>query len=192
MGDEQFIRGNIPMTKSEIRAVSLSKLALREEDIFYDVGAGTGSVSVEAAFAVRRGHVYAVEQKEEGCRLIAQNREKFHVGNLSIRQGKAPEALEALPPPDRVFIGGSDGRLEEILDCVWNRNSRARVVLNVIALETLAKISEYVNQKGIEAEIVCIQVAKAERIGRYHMMKGQNPVYIVTLQGKTDESGERL
>ena len=91
MRDEWFIRGDIPMTKSEVRAVSISKLDLQKSSIVYDIGAGTGSVSVEAALQVTEGHVYAFEQKEEGCALIRANAEKAGVKNLTVVPGKAPE-----------------------------------------------------------------------------------------------------
>lgn len=107
MRDEWFIRGEIPMTKSEVRAVSVSKLELCRDNIVYDIGAGTGSVSVEAALKVPEGHVYAFEQKEEGCALIRANAEKAGVKNLTVVPGKAPESLYGYPAPDRVFLGGS-------------------------------------------------------------------------------------
>ena len=181
MQDECFIRGGVPMTKSEIRAVSLSKLELREGDIVYDVGAGTGSVSVEAALFAKKGHVYAIEKEAEGCCLIGQNKEKFQVGNLTVKQGEAPEAFQGLPAPDRVFVGGSGGRLEEILDYVRAQNPQLRAVSPTITLETVARIPEYAGREALEAEVVCVQVSKARQIGQYHMMAAQNPVYIATL-----------
>lgn len=187
MKDAAFIRGRIPMTKSEVRAVSLSKLELWEDSIVYDIGAGTGSVTVEAALAMRHGHVYAVEQKEEGCQLIRQNLEKFGVANATVVRGEAPDVLAGLPIPDRVFVGGSGGRLSEILNFVRRRNPKVRIVINVAALETLAAIENYINEQNVEAEIVSVQVAKAQKTGRYHLMQGQNPVYIITIE---PEGGE--
>lgn len=111
MRDEWFIRGDIPMTKSEVRAVSISKLDLQKSSIVYDIGAGTGSVSVEAALQVPEGHVYAFEQKEEGCALIRANAEKAGVKNLTVVPGKAPESLLGYPAPDQVFLGGSSGNM---------------------------------------------------------------------------------
>lgn len=186
MRDEKFIRGNIPMTKSEVRAVSLSKMELRRDDIVYDIGAGTGSVSVEAALAVMNGHVYAFEQKEEGCRLIRQNAEKFGVKNLTVIPGKVPDTLtmeteDRLPAPDCVFIGGTGGNMDEILNLLLRENPSLRIVLNVIALETLAQITEYVKRKQLDAEFVSVQVARGERLGRYHLMQSMNPVYVITI-----------
>lgn len=187
MNDDHFIRGSIPMTKSEVRAVSLSKLELKRDSILYDVGAGTGSVAIEAALYAEKGHVYAVEQKEEGCRLIRQNQEKFGVENLTVLEGGAPQMLEGLPAPDRVFVGGSGGKLADILNLAWKKNPRARIVINVIALETLAAVGEVLKSRGWEAEIVSVQVARAKKMGDYHLMQGQNPVYIITID--PDENG---
>ena len=108
--DEAFERGDVPMTKQEVRAAVLAKLAVRPEDILWDVGAGTGSVSVELALAAPRGRVYAVECRPEGCALIKANREKFRTRNLVLVEGLAPAALSDLPAPDAVFIGGRNGR----------------------------------------------------------------------------------
>ena len=109
--DEAFERGSVPMTKQEVRAAVLAKLAVRPEDILWDVGAGTGSVSVELALAAPRGRVYAVECDPEGCALIRANRQRFLARNLTLVEGLAPAALADLPAPDAVFIGGSKGSL---------------------------------------------------------------------------------
>lgn len=116
--EECFVRGQVPMTKSEVRAVIMSKLAVREDDVIYDIGAGTGSVSVELALAAGRGQVFAVECDPEGISLIRQNGEKFGCHNLTAVEGMAPEALTGLPAPDAVFIGGTKGRLDPILDAI--------------------------------------------------------------------------
>lgn len=181
MRDECFIRGKIPMTKSEVRAVSLSKLELKRDSVVYDIGAGTGSVSVEAALAAPEGHVYAFEQKEEGCELIRQNQEQFGIANLTIVPGKVPESIRDLPAPDRVFIGGTGGNLEEILDTIRELNPHAGIVLNAVSLETLAQVTEYVNRHRLPAEIVSLQVARAQLLGGYHLMQGMNPVYVITM-----------
>lgn len=190
MEDKHFIRGKIPMTKSEVRAVSLSKLGLSRDSVVYDIGAGTGSVAVEAALYACQGHVYAVEQKREGCELIRQNQEKFGAKNLTVIEGHAPEALKGLPAPDRVFVGGSGGELSRILDLVWEKNPQARVVANAIALETLTAAWEYLKHRGLEAEVVSIQVSKARKTGDYHLMIAQNPVYIITVGPKAGCGGE--
>ncbi len=187
MKDEAFIRGAIPMTKSEVRAVSVSRLELKPENILYDVGAGTGSVSVEAALLIPRGRVYAFEQKEEGCSLIQANAQRHGVKNITVVQGKAPDTWEGLPAPDCIFIGGSGGKMTEVLERAFALNPSVRVVVNVIALESLHQIMEYCRAKEVEPEVSCIQVSRACVRGRYHMMEGQNPVYVISFGGLQKE-----
>ena len=192
MRDEWFIRGEIPMTKSEVRAVSVSKLELCRDNIVYDIGAGTGSVSVEAALKVPEGHVYAFEQKEEGCALIRANAEKAGVKNLTVVPGKAPESLAGYPAPDRVFLGGSSGNMEEILDLVTELNPAVQLVINVIALESLSQAMEWFRKKGWEPEVVCMQVSRAAKRGPYHMMQAQNPIYVLTAQGQQTQQSQNV
>ena len=192
MRDEWFIRGEIPMTKSEVRAVSVSKLELCRDNIVYDIGAGTGSVSVEAALKVPEGHVYAFEQKEEGCALIRANAEKAGVKNLTVVPGKAPESLYGYPAPDRVFLGGSSGNMEEILDLVPELNPAVQLVINVIALESLSQAMEWFRKKGWEPEVVCMQVSRAAKRGPYHMMQAQNPIYVLTAQGQQTHQSQNV
>lgn len=192
MRDEWFIRGEIPMTKSEVRAVSVSKLELCRDNIVYDIGAGTGSVSVEAALKVPEGHVYAFEQKEEGCALIRANAEKAGVKNLTVVPGKAPESLYGYPAPDRVFLGGSSGNMEEILDLVTELNPAVQLVINVIALESLSQAMEWFRKKGWEPEVVCMQVSRAAKRGPYHMMQAQNPIYVLTAQGQQTHQSQNV
>ena len=192
MRDEWFIRGEIPMTKSEVRAVSVSKLELCRDNIVYDIGAGTGSVSVEAALKVPEGHVYAFEQKEEGCALIRANAEKAGVKNLTVVPGKAPESLYGYPAPDRVFLGGSSGNMEKILDLVTELNPAVQLVINVIALESLSQAMEWFRKKGWEPEVVCMQVSRAAKRGPYHMMQAQNPIYVLTAQGQQTHQSQNV
>lgn len=183
MRDDLFIRGDVPMTKSEVRAVALSKLELSEESVLFDIGAGTGSVAVEAALMARRGHVYAIEKKAGAQELILKNREKFGAETLTLVRGSAPEALKTLPVPTHAFIGGGTAQLEEILEILFEKNPRVRVVINVIALESLNRVTSVINAKGLEAEIVSVMVARAQNYGGLHQMKGENPVYVISLGG---------
>ena len=180
------------MTKSEVRAVSVSRLELQTNSIVYDIGAGTGSVSVEAALKVPEGHVYAFEQKEEGCALIRANAEKAGVKNLTVVPGKAPESLYGYPAPDRVFLGGSSGNMEEILDLVTELNPAVQLVINVIALESLSQAMEWFRKKGWEPEVVCMQVSRAAKRGPYHMMQAQNPIYVLTAQGQQTHQSQNV
>ena len=181
--DEEFIRGKAPMTKEEVRTVSLSKLHLTEDSICYDVGAGTGSLSIEMALRAHQGKVWAIEKKEEAVELIRQNKVKFAADNLEIVEGLAPEALTDLPAPTHAFIGGSSGNLKEIVKLLIEKNPQVRMVINCITLETVSEALETAKEFGFEEnEIVQLSAARSKAIGRYHMMMGENPIYIITLQ----------
>ncbi len=182
--DDDFIRGKIPMTKEEVRSVVISKMKICRDDIIYDVGAGTGSVSVEAALSAYEGHVYAVERESEGIELIKQNAEKHRAFNLTAVLGTAPEMLTDLPKPNVVFIGGSGGNMEEILDLVFEKNPKARIVITAVSLETLSEITELFKKFNIQNdEIVQISVSRAKLMGRYHLLMGQNPIFILSGNG---------
>lgn len=181
--DEAFLRDKVPMTKAEVRSISLSKLKLCRNSVIYDIGAGTGSVSVECARLAADGCVYAIEKKPETCALIERNKYKMAVSNLKVVQGEAPEVCGNLPAPTHAFIGGSSGKLEEILKTLWEKNPRVRVVVNAISLETMAEASRLIKKYEFsEKEILQVSTAKSKEIGNYQMMMGQNPVYIITLQ----------
>ena len=179
--DEAFDRGEAPMTKSEVRAVSLSKLALTPEAVVYDVGAGSGSVAVECARMLPGGQVYAIEKKPEAAALTQRNAQKFGLNNLRVVEGAAPEALTALPAPTHAFIGGSSGSMREIIEVLLDKNPRVRLVVNAVTLETLSELTEIAKAFAL-SDIVEISAAKPRKLGRYQLMTGQNPVYIFTLQ----------
>lgn len=179
--DTAFVRGNIPMTKSEVRAVALSKLRLMSDDTVFDIGAGTGSVAVEAALSLDTGRVYAIEQKAEGCRLITENAAKLGAFNLTCIEGQAPDALRELPAPDAAFIGGSGGRLREIAALLLEKNPRMRLAVAAVTLETIAEAVSLFNELNLpETEAVQVAVSRAEPLGRYHIMAALNPVYIIS------------
>ena len=178
--DEAFERRDVPMTKQEVRAAVLAKLAVRPEDILWDVGAGTGSVSVELALAAPRGRVYAVECRPEGCALIKANREKFRTRNLVLVEGLAPAALSDLPAPDAVFIGGSKGSLAAIVDAALDKNPDARICVSAIALETLSAAVAALTAKGRTVQVSQIAVSRAKAMGGLHLMMAQNPIYLIT------------
>ena len=191
--DEEFIRGNVPMTKAEVRAVSLAQMELTEDAVVYDVGAGTGSVSVEAARSGDRIRVYAIEKKPEAVRLLEQNRRKFRTDGIRIIEGEAPESLRELEPPTHVFIGGSSGNLHEILSVVLDKNPSARIVVNAISLETVSETMAAIDEGLLkDVQITQIMASRSRVLGRYHMMTGQNPVYIISAGGKMrdDIAGE--
>lgn len=181
--DDALVRGNVPMTKEEVRSVIIAKLGLKRHALVYDIGAGTGSVSVECARLADCGAVYAIERNPAACSLIEANREKFAVPNLHVIEGSAPEALRDLPAPTHVFIGGSGGTLRESLLLLRRRNPFVRIVISCITLETLSEVTAFLREERIQgADICCVTVARAREAGAYHLMSGQNPVYIVTWQ----------
>jgi precorrin-6Y C5,15-methyltransferase (decarboxylating) len=182
--DEEFLRAKVPMTKEEVRSVSLSKLGLAEDAVIYDVGAGTGSVSIEMALRAVDGRVYAVEKKPEAVELLRKNKKKFGTDNLKILEGPAPEILADLPAPTHAFIGGSSGNLMEILEVILKKNPKARIVINAIALETVAEAMRCIRTLPVtDVDIVTLAAGKSKEVGSYHMMMGQNPVYIFSFTG---------
>lgn len=185
--DEAFLRGNVPMTKQEVRAAALAKLAIRPGDTVWDVGAGTGSVCVEMALAARRGRVYAVERQPEACGLIRQNRERFGAWNLTVVPGRAPEALAGLPAPDAVFVGGSGGELADILTAAIERNPAARICVSAVTLETLAAATAALTAAGREAEVCQIAVSHTRAAGRYHLLTAANPVFLICAKAPAGE-----
>lgn len=187
--DEEFLRDQVPMTKEEVRSISLSKLRLTKDARIYDVGAGTGSVSVEMALQAVDGKVWAIEKKEEAAELIEKNKIKFRADNLEIIRGLAPEACEALPAPTHAFIGGSSGNLKTILEQLLNKNPAIRVVINCITLETVSEAMECIRTLPVtDVDIAQVNVAKGKKAGPYHLMMGQNPVYVISFTGA--ENGE--
>ena len=177
------------MTKSEVRAVSVSKLRLTENAVVWDVGAGTGSVSVEAALLCPAGHVYAVECREDAAALIGRNARKFALRNLSVVRGMAPEALAELPAPTHVFIGGSSGNLRSIVEAALEKNPGVRIVVNAIALESVGEIAATMDALDFgNGEIVQLSLARSRRVGRYNMMIGLNPIWIAAMQRGSAEN----
>lgn len=188
--DEAFIRGKVPMTKCEVRAICLSKLQLFPEAIVYDIGAGTGSVSIEMAMQVSKGKVYALERNETAIKLIEANKRQFNIENIEIRNINCPDGLEDLPAPDAVFIGGSGGKLGAILKQILFKNPRARFVITAITLETLVEALEYFKTYSLmDEEIIQVSVASSKKVGSYHMMTGQNPIFILSGQGGSRDYG---
>lgn len=181
--DTVFIRDKVPMTKAEIREISICKLALTERAIVYDIGSGTGSIAMEMAGLSSTIRVYAVEQKEEAAALIEKNRAQLHLGNVQVVKGKAPGVLEDLPAATHAFLGGSGGQLKEILDCLYRKNPQMNVVLNAISLETIAQLKEILTQFPItREELVQVQVNRMHPVASYHLMQAENPVWICSFQ----------
>ncbi len=180
IGDGAFLKGKIPMTKEEIRTLSLSKLRLTEDAIVYDVGAGTGSTSVEAAQLCVKGRVYAIEKRKEAVELICRNRQHFQVENLEVVEGAAPRCLDGLPAPTHAFIGGSGGKLPEIVEKIRQKNPSVKIVINAVTLETISEIEGLKRKLPDlpEMEIIQVSVARSSKMGAYHLMEAENPVMI--------------
>lgn len=177
--DSLFIRGEVPMTKREVRAAVLAKLSPGPGDIVWDVGAGTGSVSIELALAASWGHTYAVECNEEACDLILRNREELGAWNLKLIRGTAPGALDDLETPDVVFIGGTKGSMEEVVHLVLDRNPEARICMTAICVETLYQAVQVLLDCGISPEVTQIGVSRSKAAGALHLLVANNPVFLI-------------
>ena len=188
--DAVFLREEtVPMTKSEVRAVALSKLQLTENAVCWDVGAGTGSVAIEMALQAKYGWVYAIERRDTALRLLEENRKALSAENLTVVPGLAPEVCEALPAPTHVFIGGSSGNLRGILDLILRKNPHARIVATAISLESIGELTDCMKAFPFsETEVVSMSVARDRKAGAYHLMTGQNPIYIFTMHSGGDRA----
>lgn len=179
--DAELMRADVPMTKEEVRWVSVSKLAVRPRDTVWDVGAGTGAVTLELARKASDGVVYAVERDPEAIALIGENRRKLGGYNVTVVEGSAPDALDSLPAPDCVFVGGSGGKLRRILEIARQKNPAVRAVVNAIALETLQAAQTALHELGYaDIEVVQLAAARGRAVGPYTMMTAQNPVFILS------------
>ncbi|MBS4913673.1 MAG: precorrin-6Y C5,15-methyltransferase (decarboxylating) subunit CbiT [Veillonella sp.] len=179
--DEEFIRGDVPMTKREIRMAVLNEAHIQEDSIVLDVGAGTGSLSIEAALGAPKGHVYAIERFDKGIDLIEQNKAKFNTPNLTAIKAKAPEGMDTLPALDAVIIGGSAGGMEVILDEVERLlKVGGRLVVTAVTMETGYTILKALKQRPFTYEGYQMAVSRFKKAGPYHMMDPLSPIFIVT------------
>lgn len=179
--DDLFMRSKVPMTKQEVRAVSISKLMPKATDNIYDIGAGTGSCSIELALQAQAGHVWAFERNPVAVELLGKNKALFNVDNLDIVAGEASEQIQEMPAPDCVFIGGSGGNLCKMMDIIYAKNPECRIVVNAITVETLIEVVEYYKTRTeYDLEIVNVFAARGKKLGAYNLMMAQNPVYVMT------------
>ncbi|MCH4238807.1 MAG: precorrin-6Y C5,15-methyltransferase (decarboxylating) subunit CbiT [Oscillospiraceae bacterium] len=182
--DDEFFHSGMSMTRSEVRAASVGKLCLKPNSVVYDIGCGTGSVSVECALQARAGIVYAIDKNRNALELTEKNRIKFGAYNIKIVEGEAPDVLRGLPMPDCVFIGGSTGSLPEIMEAVLDKNPRVRIVLNAISLETVLQAVQCLEHLALaDVDIVQLSAAKCRPAGGHKLMQAQNPVYIISGTG---------
>ena len=182
--DEAFLRGSVPMTKEEVRELAVCKLRIRPTDTVWDVGCGTGSVSVEVARAAWKGQVFAIDRNEEAQALTKANVETFALTNVRVIAGEAPAALVDLPAPDRVFVGGTAGCLEDVLALAIRKNPQVRLCVPAVTLETLSEAMRCARELGLNnVDVVQVSVARAHEVGSYHMMRSENPVHLVVADG---------
>lgn len=187
--DEDFLRDKVPMTKEEIRKLSVCNLQLKEGDVVYDIGSGSGSVAVQTAALSASLRVYALECDDTAVSLIHRNVEKAGLKNVTVIQATAPEGLSELPKADACFIGGSKGHLKEILTELQRINPRMRVVINAVSLESITETNRILTE--MQVEDLCIEqvsVTKVKELGNYHMLSANNPVFIFSFVFKEQES----
>ena len=178
--DHRFIRSTIPMTKAEIRCIAVASLQIPHDGICWDIGCGTGSVSVEAAFRCPDGQVFAFDRNPDAAALTLQNAKQFSCDNVQSACGNCPEILHDAPPPDAVFIGGSGGRLAEIFAAVSEKNPSAMIALTAVSLETLAEAEALFAKYTAEPRTVQIAVTGTRKAGSHTMFQAQNPVFLIT------------
>ncbi len=185
--DEQFATAKKLITKQEVRAVTLAKLQLQDDLVLWDIGAGSGSVSIEASNLLPNGRIFALERNPQYLVFLRDNLKKFVARNVNLIEAFAPEGLDDLPDPDRVFIGGSGGMLEEIIDAVDKRlKPEGLIVLNAVTLDTLTKSVEFLEDHGYSVEVTCVNIAKTRGLTEYKMFDAHNPVYIITALKESD------
>ncbi len=183
--DDRFQRGKVPMTKEAVRTLAVSKLRLCRDSVVWDVGAGTGSVSVACSLAARQGIVYAVEKNEEALSLLRENKATFGVSNLRVIAGTAPEVLSGLPAPDCVFVGGSSGALRPILEQALAKNAGVRLTVTAVSLETLTGCLSAFQELNLQkVDVMQVTAAQARALGNRHLILGQNPVWILSGEGQ--------
>jgi len=183
--DEEFIREDVPMTKEEVRELSLCKLKLKDKSSVYDIGSGTGSIAVQAAVMSQDIRVYAIERSRSAVELINKNIKRSGAGNISVIEAEAPDGLKELPPADCAFIGGSGGRLRDILKALYEINPVMRIVFNAVSIESIAEMNEALKSFAHEElDIVQVSISKADKVGRYSLLKANNPVFIYSFNFK--------
>lgn len=181
INDEEFHTSKKLITKQEVRAVTLAKLQLQDDLVLWDIGAGSCSVSIEASNLMPGGRIFAVEKNQQCVGFITENLKKFCARNIKLIEACAPDGLDDLPDPDRVFIGGAGGKLDEIIDIISQRlRPDGVVVINAVTLDTLTRAVEFLEDQGFTVEAACINVAKTRNLTEYKMFEAQNPVYVIS------------
>jgi precorrin-6Y C5,15-methyltransferase (decarboxylating) len=162
-----------------VRLLSLASMHIRPDSVVWDIGAGSGSISIEAAMLAPLGRVYAVEVDPEGVEICHENLRTHAIDNVRVIAGRAPEALAALETPDAVFVGGSKGSMDEIVDVALERlRPGGRLVVNAITLENSGEVYGALRRRGIVPEVTLLQVSRAEPLARYLRFEALNPIQI--------------
>lgn len=179
--DEEFVRGNVPMTKREVRILTVNEAKINENSIVYDIGAGTGSLSIEAALIAKNGKIYSIEKNTETIDLIKKNCLKFNINNIEIINNIAPNGMNALPPANSIFIGGSGGNLVNILNESCEKiKQNGIIVINAITVETLNTALNFISaKKNFTYYSYEVQISRYDSVGNYHLKKSENPISII-------------
>jgi cobalt-precorrin-6B (C15)-methyltransferase len=180
--DDAYCRGKAPMTKREIRILTISLLNIQQGDVVVDIGAGTGGITMEAAYAAKPGIVYAIEAKEAAIELIKKNKARFEADNVTIIKGKAPNSLSEIKPfVNRVIIGGSGGNMASLLDwCQQKVVSGGRVIANFVTIENTAEAVKLMKIHFDDVELIQVGISRGDEIGGLTLLKAANPIFIIT------------
>lgn len=171
------------ITKREVRVLSLAAMGLRRNSVVWDVGAGSGSISIEAAMLAPQGRVYAIEVEPESTQFCRENVIAHAIDNVTLIEGHAPEALAELEAPDAVFVGGSKGSMRDILEiCLRRLTERGRLVVTAITLENVSETYEYLRERGLTPEITLLQASRGERLAHYMRYEAMNPIHIFAVE----------
>lgn len=179
ISDEEFIRDSIPMTKAVVRGHIISGLNICHDSVCWDIGCGTGSVSVEMAFRCPDGNVFAFDKNSNATELTVRNAREFGCDNIVASEGVCPKILKNVPAPDKVFIGGSSGNMAEIFECAYQKNESADIIVSAVSLETLEQAIEAFKRFGKECSVMQIAVTETRKVGSHTMLTAQNPVFII-------------
>ena len=186
--DELFDRDeNVPITKEEVRVVQISKARLKPGMIVYDIGCGSGSISVEAAHQVEEsGHVHAVDYDAKAVELTKKNLEKFSLANVSVILGNAKEKISELPNADAVFIGGTGTDTNEIMHiCQDKLKSGGRIVIGMILIETIFSVLSSIKELDFDSvDITQVTISKSRKTTTGTMMLARNPVTVLSATKK--------
>lgn len=180
--DSFFIRGKVPMTKQHVRSLICSILCPKSTDIIWDIGCGTGSVSVELGLLAYEGWIYSIDKNEEAVELTEKNLVHAGIANSTVINGNAPKDLSSFPIPDIVFIGGSSGNIYDIIENIMDKNTYAKILITSITIDTLSEVLKIEKKLNIKWQINQINFASVELLGNHHLLKAQNPIFIISKQ----------